>query len=120
VANQAINNSTNIWTTTVTGGPTVPIIGYDGNPIPAIYAQAYKGNNGLHYLLITNKAAASLNVAIQVNGAHLTTTLNVSSVSNSSPAAANSAELPNNVQIQTATATSPLVIGPNSVTSVSW
>jgi hypothetical protein len=120
VANQAINNSTNTWTTTVTGGPTVPIIGYDGNPIPAIYAQAYKGNNGLHYLLITNKAAASLNVAIQVNGAHLTTTLNVSSVSNSSPAAANSAELPNNVQIQTATATSPLVIGPNSVTSVSW
>jgi hypothetical protein len=120
VANQAINNSTNIWTTTVSGGPTVPILGYDGNPIPAIYAQAYKGNNGLHYLLITNKAAQTLNVGIKANGAALTATLNVTSVSNSSPAAANTALLPNNVQIQTTTATSPLAIGPNSVTSVTW
>ena len=120
VANQAINNSTLLWKTTVTGGPTVPILGYDGNPIPAIYAQGYRGNNNLHYLLITNKAAAPLNVTIQVNGAKLTATLTVTSVSNTSPAAANNAQSPANVQIQTTTATSPVTIGPNSVTSVTW
>jgi hypothetical protein len=120
VANQAINNSTHIWTTTVTGGPTVPILGYDGNPIPAIYALGYRGTKGTPYLLITNKAAVPLPVAIQVNGVKLTTTLTVTSVSNSSPAAANTALLPNNVQIQTTTATSPIVVGPNSVTSVTW
>ena len=47
VANQAINNSTHIWPTTVSGGPAVPIQGYDGNPIPAIYSQAYQGDNGI-------------------------------------------------------------------------
>jgi alpha-L-arabinofuranosidase len=120
VANQAINNSTHLWTTTVTGGPTVPILGYSGTPIPAIYAQGYKGNNDLHYLLITNKAAQALKVEVLLNGAQVTATLNVTSVSNSSPTAANTALSPDNVQIQTTTGTSPLLIGPNSVTSVSW
>jgi hypothetical protein len=121
VANQVINSSSYLWSTTVTGAPTVPIVGYDGNPIPAIYAQAYRGsNNTSHYLLITNKAAAPLNVGIQVNGAKLTKTLTVTSVSNSSPTAANTAAAPNTVQIQTIITTTPLVIGPNSVTSVTW
>jgi len=120
VANPVINSSNYIWPTTVVGGPTVPIIGYDGNPIQAIYAQAYKGINSSHNLLITNKAAASLNVGIQINGVKLTSTLTVTSVANSSPTAANTALLPNTVQIQTTTAVSPLVIGPNSVTSVTW
>jgi hypothetical protein len=120
VANQAINNSSYIFTTTVTGGPTVPILGYNGTPIPAIYAQAYTGGKGTVDLLITNKAAVPLPVAIQVNGVKLTATLTVTSVSNSSPAAANTALSPNNVQIQTTTATSPIVVGPNSVTSVTW
>ncbi len=42
VANQAIS--------TVTGGPTVAISGFDGNPIPAIYAQGYGATNGGHWL----------------------------------------------------------------------
>ena len=120
MANQAINNSTHLWTTTVTGGPTVPILGYDGNPIPAIHAQGYRGNNSVHYLLVTNKAGQPLNVTIQVNGAKLTAPLTVTSVSNTSPTAANTAQSPSNVQIKTASATNPLVIGPNSVTTVSW
>jgi hypothetical protein len=120
VANQAINNSNHIWATTVTGGPTVPTLGYSASPIPAIYAQGYRGTNGTHYLLITNKAAAPLTVEILFNGVKLATTLTVTSVSNSSPIAANTAQSPTNVQIQTTTATNPFVVGPNSVTNVTW
>jgi hypothetical protein len=120
VANQAINNSNHIWATTVTGGPTVPTLGYSASPIPAIYAQGYRGTNGTHYLLLTNKAAAPLTVEILFNGVKLATTLTVTSVSNSSPIAANTAQSPTNVQIQTTTATNPFVVGPNSVTNVTW
>jgi hypothetical protein len=57
VANRAINGGTRIWPTTVSGGPTVAIAGFDGNRIPAIYAQTYVAGNGSHYLLITNKSS---------------------------------------------------------------
>ncbi len=77
VANQAINNSTHIWPTTVSGGPAVPIRGYDGNPIPAIYSQAYQGDDASNYLLITNKSAYPSKVTIQVNGTNMTRTLTV-------------------------------------------
>ena len=77
VANQAINNSTHIWPTTVSGGPAVPIQGYDGNPIPAIYSQAYQGDDASNYLLITNKSAYPSKVTIQVNGTNMTRTLTV-------------------------------------------
>jgi hypothetical protein len=120
VANQALNNSTHLWGTTVTGSPTVAILGYDGLPIPAIYAQAYRGDNNTHYLLITNKSGHPQNIGIHVNGAAVTASLKVSSVSNSSAAAANTALAPNYLQIQTITTTNPIVVGPYSVTNVSW
>ncbi len=120
VANQAINSSTQVWSTTVTGGSTVPILGYDGNPIPAVYAQAYLGNDGSHYLVITNKAGKPRGVSIQVNGVKVTATLNLTSVSNTSAFAANTAAAPTSVQIQTATAANPFQIGPYSVTCVNW
>jgi hypothetical protein len=120
VANQAINSSSQLWPTTLTGGPTVPIIGYDGNPVPAIYAQAYLGNNGSHYLLITNKAAQSLPVRIQVNGVNVTGTLSLTYVSNTSGQAANTAQSPSAVRIQTSTSSNPVSVGPNSVTCVTW
>jgi len=120
VANQAINSSTQIWPTTVSGGPTVAILGYDGLPIPAIFAQGYMGNNGKHYLLITNKASKALRTKIEVNGVGLNNSLTVAYVSNSSPAAANTAQLPNNVQIQNAISLDPLMIQPYSVTCVTW
>ncbi|MGD0133672.1 MAG: aryl-sulfate sulfotransferase [Bryobacteraceae bacterium] len=120
VANQAINNSTHIWPTTVTGGAAVPIQGYDGNPIPAIYSQAYQGDNGLHYLLITNKSGYSSKVTIQVNGTKLGQTLTVTYVSNSDKSISNTASAPNTVQIETVTSGNPVVIGPYSVTTVQW
>ena len=120
VANQAVNGSSQLWPTTMTGGATVPILGYDGNPVPAIYAQAYLGNNGNHYLLITNKANQALPVRIQVNGVSVTSKLTLTYVSNSDGQAANSAQSPNNVQIQTAVSGNPVTVGPNSVTCVTW
>jgi hypothetical protein len=120
VANQAINSSTQIWPTTVTGGPTVSILGYDGLPIPAIYAQAYLGNNGSHYLLITNKSGKPQNITVQVNGVDLSASFSLTYVSSSTLTVANSATAPNNVQIQTATSGNPVTIGPYSVTCVTW
>lgn len=120
VANQAMYNSTQIWPTTVTGGSTVPILGYDGLPIPAIYGQAYMGSAGNHYLVITNKASQAKLVTIRLNGVNVTGTLNVTTVANASPSAANTAQAQNNVQIQTLTATNPLQVGSYSVTTVSW
>lgn len=120
VANQAINNSQQMWATTITGGSTVPILGYDGSPIPAVYGQAYEGNNGGHYLLLINKSGQLRNVVIFVNGARVTGTLTLNYVSSSSAIAANTAQSPTAVQIQTATSGNPLQIGPYSVTSVTW
>jgi hypothetical protein len=120
VANQAINNSTQIWSTTVTGGSTVPILGYDGNPIPAVYAQAYMGTSGTHYILITNKAGKAREVTIQLNGVNLKAKLNMTSVSNASPIAANTAQAPTTVQLQTITVGNPFQVGPYSVTTVTW
>jgi len=121
VANQAINNSTSIWPTTVTGGRTVAVQGFTGQPIPAVYAQGYLGNTGSHYLLITNKGAASQGVTIEVNGVALTGTLSLTYVSNTNPEAANSATAQTNVQVQTSTvSTNPFLVGPYSVTLVTW
>ncbi len=119
VLNLAVNNSTNIWPTTVTGSPTVPILGYDGNPIPAIFAQGYMGDNGLHYLLVTNKSGSSVPLALEVNGSLLETTVTVSYVSGSDTAQ-NTATDQNNVQIVTTTSPNPITLGPYSVTRVQW
>jgi len=120
VANQAIDNSTQIWPTTVTGGPFVPILGYDGKDIPAVYAQGYLGNDGSHYLLVTNKSSSACTTTIGVNGVRVSGTLTVTTVSNASGVVANTAQAPNTVQIQTITSGNPISIGPFSVTVVKW
>ncbi len=120
VANQAINSGNQLLPTTVTGGSTVSILGFDGNPIPAIYAQAYQGSSGNHNLLITNKSGHAEKVTIQYNGHGVKATMNVTYVSSSSPTAANTATAQTNVQIQTTTSSNPIQIGPYSVTCVTW
>jgi hypothetical protein len=120
VANQAINNSTGIWPTTVTGGPYVPIQGYDGEDIPAIYAQGYQGNNGSHYVVITNKSSKICTTTIQVNGVHVSGAMNITTLSNANAFVSNTAAAPNTVQIQTTSASNPISIGPYSVTVAQW
>jgi len=121
VANLAINFAGQTWPTTVTGGPTVPIVGYDGQPVPAVYAQGYAGSNGkYHHLLITNKSSQTCTATIQVNGTHVTSAMSVTTVTNSNSLANNTAQSPYNVQSQTFTSGTPLTLGPYSVTSATW
>jgi hypothetical protein len=120
VANQAINSGTQIWQTTVTGGRTVAISGFDGNPIPALYAQAYRGKNGRPSLLITNKSAYAQGVTIQVDAVRVNAPLSMTYISSSNAAAANTAQSPNTVQIMTASPANPFNLGPYSVATVTW
>jgi hypothetical protein len=120
VANLAINNSNATWPTTVTGGPTVPIEGYDGNPVPAVFAQGYQGTDGTYYLLITNKSGSSIPMAIEVDGNVLQSTVTLSYISNASDTAQNTATAQDTVQIVTTTSANPITIGPYSVTRVEW
>jgi hypothetical protein len=120
IANRAINNSNATWPTTVVGGPTVPILGYDGNRVPAVFAQGYQGANGTHYLLITNKSGSSVPLALEVNGELLQATVTVSYISNASDTAQNTATAQNTVQILTTTSPNPITVGPYSVTGVQW
>jgi len=120
VANGAVNSGQKLLPTTTSGGLTVDILGFDGQPIPAIYAQAYGGSGGTHYLLITNKAAMGQNITIDLDGAALSGTLNLTYVSSTGPLAANTALSPTNVQVQTAKSANPIFVGPYSVTTVTW
>ncbi|MFN7998753.1 MAG: hypothetical protein U0Q18_34335 [Bryobacteraceae bacterium] len=120
IANMVINSSNQTWPTTVTGSPTVATLGYDGAPIPAIYAQGYRGPGNAHYILITNKSNQPRSVSVQLNGSALQKPLIVTTVSNTNAAAMNTAAAPNAVQIQNLTAANPLQVGPYSVTAVTW
>jgi len=120
VANQAINHSNALWPTVVTGGPFVQIQGYDGKAIPAIYAQGYQGSDGSHYVVITNKSPSTCTTTVQLNGVHVSGSLSVTTVSNTSAFAANTAQAPNTVQIQSSSVVNPISIGPYSVTVVKW
>lgn len=120
IVNQAVNSSNATWATTVNGGPTVPISGYDGQPVPAVYAQGYQGTDGTHYLVITNKSGSSVPMAIEVNGTLLENTVTISYISSTSDTTQNTASQQNNVQIVTTTSPNPITIGPYSVTRVQW
>jgi hypothetical protein len=120
VLNQAVNSSTFTWATTVSGGPTVPILGYDGNPIPAVFAQGYQGAKGTHYLVITNKSGASVPLGVEVNGTLGPGSVTVSYISNPSDTAQNTATAQTAVQVVNATWSNPMTIGPYSVTTLQW
>ena len=120
VLNQAVNSSVFTWATTVSGGPTVPILGYDGNPIPAVFAQGYQGANGTHYLVITNKSGVPVPLGVEVNGSLGPSSMTVSYVSNPSDTAQNTATAQTAVQVVNTTWSNPMTIGPYSVTNLQW
>jgi hypothetical protein len=86
----------------------------------AVYAQTYVAASGRHYLLITNKSSLSQTATIYLGASAVQGTLNLIFVSSSSPSAANAAQTPNNVQIQTTTSSNPIQLAPYSVTTVWW
>jgi alpha-L-arabinofuranosidase len=78
------------------------------------------GENGVHYLVVTNKSGSAVPVGLEVNGSLLESTVTVSYVSNSDPTAQNTATDQNNVQIVNNTSPNPITVGPYSVTRIQW
>jgi hypothetical protein len=120
IVNSAVNGSNATWPTTLTGGPTVPIEGYNNQPVPAVFAQAFQGTGGTHYLLITNKSSQPVPIGIEVNGVLGPASLTASYISSTSDTAQNTATDQNAVQIVNTTFSNPFTVGPYSVTSVQW
>jgi hypothetical protein len=120
VANGALHNSIGVYATTTTGGPTAPTNG--GGSIPAVYAQAYDGGNGKRYVVLTNKGDAIAVAQIMQNGVVLTNQMLMTFVTGTNPGLVNTHLVPNNVQIQTQTVTTPgaLTIPPYSVVRLEW
>jgi len=113
VVNGALAHATEVVSTTLTGGTTVPS---QGTPaaIPAMYAQAYQGAQNT-YLLITNKDSQNETLMIAVNGAAPKGSLAMTFLSSTDPTATNTAKSPNAVIVQTQTVTNPVTIPPYSV-----
>src|ERR1019366_5561915 len=100
--------------------PQVKAIGVNTLFLPNEFNQGYQGTDGTHYLLITNKSASSVPMAIEVDGNLVQSTVTVSYISNVSDTAQNTATNQNNVQIVTTTSPNPITVGPYSVTRVQW
>ena len=122
ITNQAVNSSDSTWPTTVssTGIPTVPITGFDGLPVPAVFAQAFHGTDGTHYLLLFNKSGSSVPVGIEVNGLLGPASVTASYISSTSDTAQNTATNQTAVSIVNTTFPNPLTLGPYSVTRLQW
>jgi hypothetical protein len=120
VANEALHNSTGVYATTTTGGPTAPAGG--GVSIPAIYGQAYEGGNGRRYVVLTNKGASTAIAQIMQDGAELTNPMQMTFVTGTDPGLINTGLMPENVRIQKQTVTIPgaVTIPPYSVVRLEW
>jgi len=121
VAYWAINRCTAVWATSVgTNCPTVPM-DTNGTPMPAVYAQAYQGDNGRRYVLLTNKGSNAVPVQITQDGNTLTNQFLETFVTGSDPSVVNSnPPATNNVAIQTTTVTNPVSIPEFSVVRLEW
>jgi hypothetical protein len=101
----------------VTGGATVD---KDTGTMPAIYAQAYKGDDGKNYVVITNKSATDHDVTIQQNGTAVSATMTKTYAANSNPQVKNTSGSPNNVVLQTGATGNPVLVPGYSVVRVEW
>jgi hypothetical protein len=121
VAYWAINRSTAVYVTTV--GTNCPVVPMDTNGIttmPAIYAQAYQGDNGKRYVVLTNKGSNAVPVRITQDGGALTNQFLETFVTGSDPSIVNSNSSPNNVVIQSGIVTNCVTIPEYSVVRLEW
>ena len=117
VVDQAINTSTAIWPTSVTGGTWVSYNNYNGTSgtMPAVYAQAVKHSTNPQHLLLTNKSSVAQTVTIEVNGTPLSTSYTTSYITATEP------DTVSGITIQTGgPATGPVTLPPYSVMNVAW
>jgi uncharacterized protein (TIGR03437 family) len=115
VLNGVLRNATQVDSTTVTGGATVPATGL--SPIPALYAQAYTSATGQHSVVISNKSATAQPVTLRLNGAAVSGTLPLQYIAGSDPAAVNTATAAA-VSVETSTSANPVTVPAYSVVRV--
>ena len=113
VLNGVLRDSTQVESTTVTGGDTVPATGL--GTIPALYAQSYLTPSGRHSLIISNKSATTHIVTVHLNGTTVPGSLPVQYISGADPSVTNTAANPSAVSITSDTAPNPVTVPPYSV-----
>jgi hypothetical protein len=122
VANWALNRSIAVYPTTV--GTNCPVVPMDINntlTMPAVYGLACQGGNGKRYVLLTNKGSNSVPAQITQDDDLLTNQLLETFISGGDPSVVNSnPPTTNNIAIQTATVSNPMVIPPYSVVRLEW
>jgi hypothetical protein len=117
----AINRSTAVYSTSVsTNCPSVPMSTNYNAFMPAIYAQAYQGDNGQRYVVLANKSTNTIFVQITQDGGTLTNTQFQETFVSGNPNATNSSPTNSPVQIQTATVTNVVTIPQYSVVRLEW
>jgi alpha-L-arabinofuranosidase len=112
----AINRSGALWDTGVTGGLEVDT---STSKIPALYAQAYKGEDGNNYVVIVNKSAQEHQVTIKQDGQAVNKTMSKTFVS-ANPAAKNSKAKPKTISLQKGETTNPVAVPAYSVIRLEW
>ncbi|QNK58324.1 fibronectin type III domain-containing protein [Paenibacillus sp. PAMC21692] len=117
VIDGAVNQGTTVWGTSVTGGDTVS---RTGGTMPALFAQAFRGDNGNNYVVITNKSASEHAVQIKLDGSAVTAAMTKTYTASSDPLATNSAIAPEVVTVREAVTGNPVSVPPYSVMRVEW
>ncbi len=72
IIHEATNHTTYLWATTLTGAAMVD--GLKKKEVDGMYAMAFKGNNGFHYLALTNRSDKYHQVTVNIGTQPLLTT----------------------------------------------
>jgi hypothetical protein len=116
VLNGVLQNATQVYATSVTGGAAVPATGL--SPIPALYAQGYANAAGYQSVVITNKSATIHQVTVEVKGTPAGGTFPVQFITATDPSTANTSTTSMPVTVQTASSANPVTVPPYSVVRV--
>ncbi|MBB6634641.1 fibronectin type III domain-containing protein [Cohnella thailandensis] len=117
VVDGAVNQGSTAWGTTVTGGGDVSMT---GGTMPALFAQAFKGDNGKNYVVLTNKSANELEADIRMDGSTVTAAMTKTYTTSADPLATNSAASLTVVAVQSSATGNPVLVPPYSVMRVEW
>jgi len=117
VLNGVLRSATQVDSTAVTGGATVPATGI--GEIPALYRrQAYTSATGQHSVVVANKSATAQPATLRLNGTVVSGTLPLQYIAGSDPAAVNTAAKPDTVSVETGTSANPVTVPAYSVMRV--
>jgi hypothetical protein len=112
----AINRSGALWNTAVSGGLEVDT---STSKIPALYAQAYKGEDGNNYVVVVNKSAQEHQVTVKQDGQAVNQTM-TRTFASANPGARNSKANPKNLSLQKGPTTNPVAVPAYSVVRLEW